>query len=284
MAARTVAVLGAGRMGQALALALRDAGWRSTLFARDPRKVPALAVEVSGDLKAAVAGAAMILVAVPDDAIGSVAKELRTAAPPMDAVVLHLSGARDRTALAPLEGWAAGLGSFWPIQSMVGAAGGVGRLAGSFVGLEGDAMALAAGERVAAALGMAPVRIPSAGKALAHAGAVVASNYLVTLLSMAEGLAREAGVDPSVAGRIYLPLVRTVLENSAAVGAIDALTGPIARGDVGTVRLHLASLRGSARETYVTLGLATLVLAERKGLSKDRVAELRQVLEGERST
>lgn len=277
MAAQSVTVLGAGRMGQALALALRDAGWRPTLFARDPGKVSPLPVEVSADLAKVVAGAAVILLAVPDDAITTVAAGLRAAAPPMDAVVLHLSGARDRSALAPLEGRAAGLGSFWPIQTVTGSPGVAGRFAGSFVGLEGDAVALAAGERLAAALGMAPVRIPSAGKALAHAGAVIAGNYLVTLLSVAEGLARAAGVDPSVAGRIYLPLARTTLENVGA-DAIDALTGPIARGDVGTVRLHLASLSGSPRETYVMLALATLELAEQRGLSKERTAALRQAL------
>ena len=276
MAAPGVAVLGAGRMGQALTLALRDAGWRATLFARDPGKVSPLPVEVSGDIAKVVAGASVILLAVPDDAITTVAAALRAAAPPMDAVVLHLSGARDRSALAPLEGRVSGLGSFWPIQAVTGSPG---RFAGSFVGLEGDAVALAAGEGLAAALGMAPVRIPSAGKALAHAGAVIAGNYLVTLLSVAEGLARASGVDPSVAGRIYLPLARTTLEN-AAVGAIDALTGPISRGDVGTVRLHLASLSGSARKTYVMLALATLELAEQRGLSKERTAALRQALAG----
>ncbi|MGH7533483.1 MAG: Rossmann-like and DUF2520 domain-containing protein [Gemmatimonadales bacterium] len=280
MAARAVAVLGAGRMGQALALALRDAGWRSRLFARDPRRVPGSPVEISGDIATAVAGAAVILVAVPDDAIASVAAALRGATPPMEAVVLHLSGARDRSALASLEGWAAGLGSFWPIQAIAASPGVAGRFAGAFVGLEGDTVALAAGERLAAALGMSAVRIPSEGKALAHAGAVVASNYLVTLLSVAEGLARASGVDPSIADRIYLPLVRTTLENVASLGTTDALTGPLARGDVGTVRLHLASLSGPARESYVALGLTTLALAERHGLSKEQAAELRRVLAG----
>ncbi|MGH7590090.1 MAG: Rossmann-like and DUF2520 domain-containing protein [Gemmatimonadales bacterium] len=280
MTARAVAVLGAGRMGQALALALRDAGWRTKLFARDPGKVPASPVDVSGDIATAVAGAAVILVAVPDDAIASVAAALRTAAPPVDAVVLHLSGARDRSALASLEGWATGLGSFWPIQAIAASPGVAGRFAGAFVGLEGDPVALAAGERLADALGMSAVRIPSEGKPLAHAGAVVASNYLVTLLSVAEGLAQGSGIDPSIAARMYLPLVRTTLENVASLGATEALTGPIARGDIGTVRLHLASLSGSARKTYVALALTTLAVVEGKGLSKEQVAQLRRALEG----
>lgn len=279
MAARAVAVVGAGRMGWALARAFHDAGWRTRVFARDPGKVPASPFEVTGDIATGVAGAAVILLAVPDDAIGSVATTLRAAAPPTKGVVLHLSGARDRSALAPLEGWASGLGSFWPIQAIAAAPGVAGHFSGGFVGLEGDAAALAAGERLAAALGMSAVQIPSAGKALAHAGAAVASNYLVTLLAVAEELAVSAGIDPSIAGRIYLPLVRTVLENVGSLGVADALTGPIARGDVGTVRLHLASLNGPARESYVTLGLATLALAERRGLTKAEAAELRRVLE-----
>jgi predicted short-subunit dehydrogenase-like oxidoreductase (DUF2520 family) len=275
---RAVAVLGAGRMGRGLALALHDAGWRVSLFARHPGKVEGLPVKVVADLATAVAGAAVILVAVPDDAIGAVAAALQAAAPPTGAVVLHLAGARDRSALAPLEGWAAGLGSFWPIQAIAEPKGVAVRFAGSFVGLEGDREAVAAGERLAAALGMAPVRIPSAGKVLAHAGAVIAANYLVTLLGVAEGAAQGSGIDPAVADRIYLPLVRSAVENVAAHGTDAALTGPIARGDAGTVRLHLAALSGAARETYVTLGLATLAVAEADGLSGERAAEVRRAL------
>lgn len=273
-----VAVLGAGRMGRGLALALHAAGWRATLFARDPGKLGVLPVPVVGDIAAAVAGAEVILMAVPDDAIGAVAARLRAAAPPAGAVVLHLSGARDRTALAPLEGWAAGLGSFWPIQAIAGSNGAAERFAGSFVGLEGDPGAVAAGERLAAALGMTPVPIPSEGKALAHAGAVIAANYLVTLLGVAGEVARGSGIDPAIADRIYLPLVRSALENVAEHGAGGALTGPIARGDVGTVRLHLAALSGPARETYVALALVTLALAERNGVSIERAADLRRAL------
>lgn len=275
---RVVAVLGAGRMGRGLALALHDAGWRVSLFARHPGSAEALPVKVVGDIAVAVAGAAVILAAVPDDAIGAVAATLRAAAPPAGSVVLHLAGARDRSALAPLEGWAAGLGSFWPIQAIAESKGAAVRFAGSFVGLEGDGAAVAAGERLAAALGMAPVQIPSEGKALAHAGAVIAANYLVTLLGVAEGAARGSGVDPAVADRIYLPLVRSAVENVAARGIRAALTGPIARGDAGTVRLHLAALSGPAREAYVALGLATLALAEQNGLSIERAAEMRRAL------
>lgn len=276
----TVTVVGAGRMGQGLARALNAAGWRVRLYARHPDRVPAGPVAAVGDLPAALAGAGLVLVAVPDDAIPEVAHAIRAAAPAEGQVVLHLSGTRDRTALSVLDGWAAGLGSFWPIQALADPAVAAAHWTGAFAGLEGDAAALAAGERLAVALGMAPVRIPSEAKALVHAGAVMTGNYVVTLLAASEQVAVAAGVEPTAAARMYLPLARSAVENVSVLGVVRALTGPVARGDQGTVRAHLEALSGASRELYVRLGLETLALAERQGLPAERAAEVRRVLEG----
>lgn len=276
----TVAVIGAGRMGQGLVRALHSAGWRVTLYARHPDRVPAGPVAPTGDLRAAAAGAALVLIAVPDDAIPDAAGALRAAVPAAGQVVLHLSGTRDRTALSVLEGWAAGLGSFWPIQALADPAVAAAHWTGAFAGLEGDAAAIAAGERLAVALGMTPVRIPSAAKPSAHAGAVMVGNYVVTLLAAAEQVALASGIEPAAAARMYLPLAGSAVENASVLGVVRALTGPIARGDHGTVRAHLAALNGEARELYIRLGLETLALAERQGLPLARAAEVRRALEG----
>jgi predicted short-subunit dehydrogenase-like oxidoreductase (DUF2520 family) len=125
---------------------------------------------------------------------------------------------------------------------------------------------------------MTPVRIASAGKPLAHAGAVLAANYVVALLAMAERLAEAAGIGPALAGEIYLPLTRAAVENAAAAGAAHALTGPIRRGDVRTVAAHLDVLGPEVRPLYVLLARETLRLAEAGGLDPERVAQFRELL------
>lgn len=265
-------------MGEGMARALHLAGWGVTLFSRRPRASGALPFAVVSDLALAVAGKEMILLAVPDDAIGAVAHALRPL-PHSDPVVLHLAGARDRSALTELEGWGA-LGSFWPLQAIADPVKAPELLAGAYVALEGEPRAIAAGERMAAALRMTPFTVGSEAKVLLHAGAVLAANYSATLKGAAEQLAREAGLTPALAEAIYLPLIRGAEANIAARGRGAALTGPIRRGDVETVRRHLEVLTGEVRELYRVLGLETVGVAEGEGLDPARGAELRRLLAG----
>ncbi|HEU4763351.1 MAG TPA: DUF2520 domain-containing protein [Gemmatimonadales bacterium] len=274
-----VAVVGAGRMGQGIALALTRAGRPVALSARRAGTYPPGPEVVVGDLPAALRGADVVLLAVPDDAIATLALDLaRSGGVESYQAVLHLSGVRDRSVLGPLDGLAAGLGSFWPLQTVADPLTAPDRLAGAFAVLEGDPAAVAAGEGLATALGMTAVRIPSAGKPLAHAGAVLAANYVVALLAMAERLAESAGIAPALAGEIYLPLTRAAIENTAAAGAAHALTGPIRRGDLRTVAAHLEVLGPEIRPLYLLLARETLRLAEAGGLDPERAAQFRELL------
>jgi predicted short-subunit dehydrogenase-like oxidoreductase (DUF2520 family) len=250
-----VAIVGAGRMGRGLALALGQAGLSVRLLGRvrraeDTRQAP------------------LVLIATPDDAIGGAAADLaRQDAIGETQVVLHLSGLLDRLALHALAPTGAGLGSFHPLQSIADAATAPELLRGAYAGLEGDERALQAGERLAAALGMRPVRLASGTKAAYHAGAVIASNYAVALAAVAEQLARRAGVPADQAAALYLPLMQGTVAN-LALGAAAALTGPIRRGDEATVRRHLAVLDPEQRRLYRDLGLVALRLARQAGLAE----------------
>lgn len=260
-----VAIIGAGRMGRGLALALADAGVGVTLLGR------------SWDA-ADVSRAGLVLIATPDDAIGGVAAELaRDDAVTDRQVVLHLSGLLDRLALHALAVTGAGLGSFHPMQSVADPATARQRLAGAYAGLEGDERAVAAGEALAAALGMHPVHLSPGAKAAYHAGAVFASNYLVVLAEVAARLARETGVDAATAAALYLPLMRGTLDN-LALGAANALTGPVRRGDAATVQRHLAALSPEDRTLYRTLGLAALRLAREAGLASGPASAVERAL------
>ncbi len=270
----TVAIVGAGRMGQGLGLALHRAGWQVHLLARSPHAVVSPLVLHAGPRAEATLGADLVLLAVPDDAIPSLAAELAHQGGIGAAqVVLHLSGLLDRRALGALLRTGAALGSFHPLQTVADPAAAPERLTGAYAGIEGDERAVAMGERLAGAMGMLAIRLSSEGKAAYHAGAVMAANYTVALAGVAERLAVAGGVPAEVADRLYLPLIRGAAGN-LDLGPAAALTGPIRRGDVRTVEAHLAALESEDRELYRLLGLAALRLARQSGLdpaAADRV-------------
>lgn len=275
----SVAIIGAGRMGQGLALALLRGGCRVGIHARTRRDIVAGPEAFFGDPAGATAGRDVVILAVPDDAVTDTAADLKAgAAVGREQVALHLSGRRDSSALRALAGMARGTGSFWPIQTVPEPGIAPERFAGAYAGLEGDPAAIEMGERLARALGMTPVVIPAGGKVRAHAGAVLAGNYPIVLLALAEQLAEEAGIAPALAHEVYLPLLRTAVENAASLGTGPALTGPLRRGDIDTIRAHLRTLGAGARRAYRALGLQTLDLLKAAGTSPANASALRKLL------
>jgi predicted short-subunit dehydrogenase-like oxidoreductase (DUF2520 family) len=211
-----IAIVGAGRLGSALAAALRAAG-------RD----------VLGPLRRGegVEGATTVLLCVPDGEISAAAAAIDPSPPAP--LVGHCSGATGLDALAPHEAF-----SLHPLMTVpAGAPAGV--LTGAGCAVDGATpRALAAAEALAAALGMRATHVAAEDRVAYHAAASIASNFLVTLEDAAERLAATAGVDRE----LLVPLVRAAVENWAARGAEDALTGPIARGDEETVARQRAAV------------------------------------------
>jgi len=274
-----VTIIGAGRMGQGLGLALKRRGYKIALVGRTPRDVTPPLMLHQGSRAEATAGAELVLIATPDDAIGQVAAELAAeGAISRDQVVLHLSGLLDRNALLPLEESGAGCGSFHPLQSVADAATAAERLKGAYVGIEGDDRALVAAERLANTLRMIPVRIPAAAKPAYHAGAAFVANYTVALVGVAERLARGAGVPADIAARIYLPLLGGAVANLNALGPAASLTGAVRRGDEQTIRAHLKALSAEDRTLYRTLSRAAITLAREAGLSEGAAERVEEAL------
>jgi predicted short-subunit dehydrogenase-like oxidoreductase (DUF2520 family) len=269
--ARTFALVGPGRAGTSLALALVGAGWRpvavagrsidapSTRHAVARLGVPAAPLAVVG------AGAALVLVATPDGAIAATARALAPGLEP-GALVVHLSGARGLDALAAVTELRpdCAIGALHPLQTF--AAPDPPRVAGAWAAVAGPP----AVADLARELGAHPFVVPEDRRAAYHAAAVVASNHLVALLGQVERLADTAGVPFDA----FLPLVETAVANCAHHGPAAALTGPVARGDADTVAAHLDALPDAERDTYRALALAALTLAARDD------AELRALLQG----
>jgi predicted short-subunit dehydrogenase-like oxidoreductase (DUF2520 family) len=233
-----VGVVGAGRLGTALAAALREAG-----------------VEVEGPAGRGEVprGCEAIVLCVPDGEIPAAAATVAGAAP----LVGHTSGATRLDALEAAGGAAFGL---HPLQTFPERASSeaaspgrrpsaLGAFAGAGCAVAGTTPeALAFAVRLAELLGMTPFEIDDEGRAAYHAAASVASNFTVTLLAAAERIAAGAGLAPHEARALLAPLVRRTVESVAELDPERALTGPIARGDHGTVDAQRRALEDAAPE------------------------------------
>jgi predicted short-subunit dehydrogenase-like oxidoreductase (DUF2520 family) len=271
---RAFALVGPGRAGTTLALAMAARGWTPVAVAgRAPDSPSVLRAAARLDAPArelalAAADADLVLIATPDAAIADVASAVASSMRP-GALVIHCSGVctldelhKLRVARPDVE-----LGSLHPLQSLPSPEIGVARLPGSWCAVDGPADV----ERLAISLGMRPFRVKDSDRVAYHAAATVASNHLVALLGQAARLADAAGVPPAA----LLPLVRATLENVETLGAEAALTGPVARGDVDTVRRHLDVLHDDEQPAYRALA------EQARRLSGRDDPALRHALDGE---
>jgi predicted short-subunit dehydrogenase-like oxidoreductase (DUF2520 family) len=182
-----------------------------------------------------------LLVAVADDALPAVAR-LTAPAAGAHSTVLHTSGRYGAEVLSVLADRGASCGSLHPLQTVATAEQGVTALAGCAFAVDGDGEARTWAEEIAGMLGGTVLEIPAGRRATYHAAAVMASNYVIGLMDAAATLMEDAGVERATALRCLGPLARTSLENAIALGPVDALTGPIERGDARTVASHLKLL------------------------------------------
>ena len=277
-----VGVIGPGRAGVGLALALVQAGYTVRLHGRRKRTVPKpleLTVGAADEPPAWVAQAGVLILAVRDDAISPLAEALaRAEAVRSDQVVLHLSGVQGQEALAPLVPSRAALGSLHPLQTISDPERAPARLKGTWAAVEGMPRAVQAAEGLAQELGMRPFRLSGKQKAIYHAGAVFASNYFVVVEAIAQRLLRHAGLSDAEAWQALRPLVEGTFENLTRQEPKDALTGPVARGDEATIRRHLESLTRDDALLYRALGRAALELAEKGGMDEATAARVAQAL------
>lgn len=282
MAEESLYVVGPGRMGLALGYALERAGGvaRLTVSGRTPRPPahPLFALEhvryVQG-LDAPPEETTALILAVPDDAVPAVAELLASggASAAGGAAALHLSGALGTEGLAPLRDRGYAVGSLHPLQAVADPVTGADGLRGGFYSVSGDSGAVKVARRIVDRLQGRSLELPPEGKGLYHAAAVTASNHLVTLMASARNLLLRAGASEEEALDVLLALARGTLDNVGRLGAEGALTGPLRRGDVETVDLHLRLLDSQERALYAALARETLRL-----LGDDVDPERREIL------
>ncbi len=278
-----VTIIGAGVLGTSLGILLSRAGHEIVSICSLNRRSTQAAAEkigsgkVTGDAGLAAMGADVVLLAVPDRAIPAVAIEVAAGgALKRGAAVIHLAGGLPSGILSGVVAAGGHRGAMHPLQSFADVEAAVRMLPDTFFFIEGDPEAIDVMRALVLALEGRPVYIDARDKALYHAGAAVASNFLVTLVDFAVDLLGRAGVGPDMALEALLPLIKGTIGNLETVGLPDALTGPIARGDVGTVRRHLKALGqnpGELGQLYRHLARRTIEVARRKGTLEDADAE-----------
>ncbi|MEU5946570.1 Rossmann-like and DUF2520 domain-containing protein [Micromonospora sp. NPDC047465] len=260
----TVGVVGAGRVGAALGAALVAAGHRvaaasggsgasrarlALLLPRVPRRSAAAVARAATDL---------LLLAVPDDALAGVVTDLAdSGALRPGQVVAHVSGAHGLAVLAPAAAAGARPLALHPAMTFTGTPDDLARLAGISYGVTAPAELRSLAARLVADLGGVPEWVGEADRPLYHAALAHGANHLVTLVNEAADRLRDAGV--AQPEKVLAPLLRAALENALRLGD-DALTGPVSRGDAGTVERHLARLAATAPESvapYLALARRT---------------------------
>jgi predicted short-subunit dehydrogenase-like oxidoreductase (DUF2520 family) len=284
-------VIGAGRVGTSLALALTGKGWvlkvvadRDPAAAREARKAVGRGV-ATADIRRAARGADIVFVCVPDDAVKAVAGKLaRADAKWPGRVVFHTSGLLPAAALEPLRRKGAATASLHPVRSFPGKKDGGHLFRGIFWGLEGEGKAVRTGRAVARLLGGRAIVIKEKDKPLYHAACSLASNALVSLESLAAALLESTGIERKTAEAVLVPLVQGTLQNVKKIGLAGALTGPVSRGDVRTVREHLAALDPypAQERIYVALAKEAIRLIPGNRVPAGRIRALKRLLEGKR--
>ncbi len=269
---RKIGFVGAGAAATALATALQGAGYRiSGVASRGPsasRLATALGVRRYTPDKLALSSE-LILLAVPDDSIASVAKSV---AWPADTLVAHVSGSRTLDPLQPAAASGARIGAFHPMQAFAGAQ----TLNGVTFGIEGDDEVYAELAEIALAVGGRPLRLTEDQKALYHLSGAMMSNLLVALAWAASGLWERAGLvaDRREALGRLLPLIDGTARNLEKRGLPTALTGPVARGDGGTIRRHIRALEEDGSDEMMRAYHALTEIAVEVALARglDRIA------------
>ena len=278
--------IGAGRVACALGVAFARAGWPVAAIASRGEANRARFLELVPSAHAAPSVAAiaddvdLIFVTVPDDAVADVAARLRLYA---GQAAVHTSGALDSTILEPARAAGTQLGSFHPMVAFANQEAAVRALPEATIAVEGDAELVSLLARLATDIGAQPVRLPPTGKTAYHAAAVLAGGGVIGVLDGVAEVARGAGLDEAGALAIYVPLIRQALTNAEAMGIGEALTGPFVRGDVGTIRNHLAAmsrLAPAALEMYRSTAQRELELALARGaIDEAQAAPLRALLD-----
>ncbi|HYG99525.1 MAG TPA: Rossmann-like and DUF2520 domain-containing protein [Terriglobales bacterium] len=276
----TIAIVGAGSVGSALASSLLSTGHTvAEVIARDGASSRRRARKVADAIGAQVASiqeaeptAKVVWLCVSDGAIRDVACQLARRPGWQGKIVFHSSGALSSDELQPLRAAGASVASVHPMMSFV--RGAAPELSGVTFAIEGDPAALRVARSIVRRFNARVLTIRKQDKALYHALGAFASPLLVAELAAAERVAAAIGMSPAEARKTLAPMLRRTIENYINHGAAAAFSGPIVRGDVGTVRRHMEALTKVPHARAVYLELARHAVRDLPSANKNELSRL----------
>jgi predicted short-subunit dehydrogenase-like oxidoreductase (DUF2520 family) len=277
--------IGAGTVGTALAVLLSRQGYQVVaVFDLNQASSEKLSKRIgscrvmSGSQEVADS-AELIFITTSDAAIAGVVAQVNW---PKGVAVVHCSGSDSLDILEPARKSGAMVGGFHPLQTFAGVDQAIENIPGSTFAIEAEEPLLKTLQTMANDLGGHWIKLNAGDKVAYHAAAVIASNYMVTLVKMATDLWKTFSIPADQATRALIPLMRGTLHNIETLGIPQCLTGPIARGDKGTVDKHLKTLHDKAPALlfpYKELGLQTIPIALAKGkIDRKQAIDLETIL------
>lgn len=283
------AIVGCGKVGISLGKFLKEAGYPVAGLASKSLSSAGRAAEIIGTGHFSqtpweiTKKAEVVFITTPDGAITGTCNAIaQNDGFSKGAVVLHCSGALPSTILSSAGNCGALTGSMHPLQSFASAKIDENPFLGIIISIEGENGAVSTAKEMATDLGAISFTIRTEAKTLYHASAVVASNYLVTLLDLSFKLIGEAGITGTDAIKVLYPLIEGTLSNIKSAGVTKALTGPVERGDVDTVERHVKEIQSKMPDLlglYKILGLHTIDIARAKEtLSETSAERLKNIL------
>jgi len=285
---QTVTIVGPGKVGGALAIALDRTKVRlETIIYRSGRSVRELRRRLSREIKfesvdkVSNIRSKTVIIATGDDELAQAAAGLKNAIL-KETVVIHTSGSLDSRVLAPLRDKGCPTGSMHPLVAVSEAASGADKFSGSYFCIEGTRKAVSSAQLLVRELEGKSFSIPSEHKALYHAAAVMAAGNLVSVFGLAVEMMEKCGLSRKEASRILLPLSLSALGNVDGQSVERALTGPFARLDVETFFRNLNALHKNKLHTieklFLMLGEQSLELVDRLGVDERRMREFRKAI------
>jgi len=279
-------IIGAGRVGTALAVALAARNWKLKVIADAvPEKAMRLKKMVgqgraTTEAQQAVRQAELIFLCVPDSQIEKVVSQIAKEEV-KNKYFFHTSGALSSSLLAPLKEKGARVGSFHPVQTFATETPEKDLFRGIFIGLEGQPEAVRLGLKIARTLRSQVILLSPEDKPAYHLACSISSNFLVVLLSEIKDIMESISLDEKTTLELLTPLLKKTLHNVKKLGVEESLTGPVVRGDVETVKKHLeitARFPGLDR-IYRAMALEALKIAEKRGLKENSLKALKRLLE-----
>jgi predicted short-subunit dehydrogenase-like oxidoreductase (DUF2520 family) len=279
---RKISIIGVGRVGGALALALAEKGYEiENLIVRDAARAAQVfeliepKPRVASFAEISEISSEIIFITTRDFEIEPAAETLAGKIKNAQPSIFHTSGSRSSEILQPLREIGAATGSIHPLVSISDAVLGAQRFRDAYFCIEGNGQAVEIANEIVAALGGKPFSIETKYKTLYHASAVTACGHLVAVIDTAIEMLSACGLSQGAAKETLLPLIKSTIENLEVQTTAEALTGTFARADVLTFERHLAAIDESAsaevREIYLQLGARSAHLAQRQGANAENL-------------